>query len=257
MMGTALLLMGLAYGLLTTGGLAFSPGELSAKGTIGQNLQGYPHHAAFGQDCTQCHAPFQGVEASRCERCHVTIGEQRVAMTGLHGQLQTAVCATCHSEHEGPDFDSVALALTQFSANDHAALFPLTGAHTELECVRCHVAEQYIGTPADCVGCHAEPDLHAGLLGTNCANCHMTDAWRPAQLLAHTFELDHGEQGQIACATCHTTTFNDFTCAECHTDEEIQDEHDEFTLSAAELADCASCHPTGTEEEAERIMEER
>ena len=255
--GTVLLLAGLVYGLLTTGGLAFSPGELSAHGTIGQNLQGYPHHAAFGEDCSQCHAPFAGIEASRCEHCHVIIGEQRVAGVGLHGRLQTTDCAACHPEHKGADFDSVALALAQFTVMDHAMLFPLTGAHTDLDCVACHVAEQYVGTPADCVGCHAEPELHAGLLGTNCASCHTPDAWRPAQLTAHQFELDHGEQGQIACATCHTATFNEFSCAECHSDAEVADEHDELAISAVELADCASCHPTGTENEAERMMGER
>jgi hypothetical protein len=251
--GTVLLLSGLAYGLYTTGGLAFSPGELSAVGTVGQNLNGYPHHAAFGEDCTQCHAAFQGIEVARCENCHVTIGEQRVAGEGLHGRLQTANCATCHAEHKGADFDSVAIALEQFSVNDHAMLFPLVGGHAALDCESCHLNEQYVGTQNDCVGCHAEPALHEGLLGTNCATCHTPDGWRPAQLSAHQFELDHGEGGQIACATCHTDTFNEFTCAECHSNAEINDEHDELNIIPVELADCASCHPTGTEDEMERL----
>ena len=255
--GTILLLAGLAYGLYTSGGWAFSPGNLSAMGTIGQNLQGYPHHAAFGQDCGQCHAPFQGVAASRCERCHVEIGEQRVATMGLHGRLRVDNCATCHLEHKGADFDSVALALGQFTDADHAALFPLIGAHTKLECVGCHEDEQYAGLPTNCLGCHAEPELHQGLLGTDCAKCHTPDAWLPAQLMAHPFELDHGEEGQIACATCHTDTFNTFTCAKCHTEAEIDHEHDEVNISAAELANCATCHPAGIKDEAEWIMGER
>ena len=255
--GTLLLLAGLGIGLYTTGGRAFSPGELSAVGTIGQNLNGYASHADFGEDCGQCHAPFQGIEASRCENCHMTIGEQRTAGMGLHGRLATADCAICHSEHQGPEFRSAAQALAQFSANDHAALFPLTGGHAPLECESCHVNEQYVGTPRDCVGCHAEPELHEGLLGTDCARCHTPDAWRPAALLAHQFPLDHGDEGQIACVTCHTMTFNEFTCGECHSAKEVDDEHDEFNLSPTELAACARCHPTGTKEEAEQLMGER
>jgi hypothetical protein len=255
--GTLLLLLGLGIGLYTTGGRAFSPGELSAVGTIGQNLNGYASHAGFSEDCGQCHAPFQGIEASRCENCHVTIGEQRVAGTGLHGRLQTADCAACHSEHQGPEVRSAVLALERFSSTDHAVLFPLIGTHATLECESCHINEQFVGTPSDCVGCHAEPDLHKGLLGTDCASCHTADAWRPAALMAHQFELDHGDEGQIACVTCHTTTFNEFTCVECHSAAEIDDEHDELNITPLELADCASCHPTGTKDEAERIVGER
>jgi hypothetical protein len=91
-----------------------------------------------------------------------------------------------------------------------------------------------------------------GLFGTDCIRCHTTAAWTPAQLTRHTFPLDHGDEGQIPCLTCHTETYADYTCYNCH--EHERDETAEIHLDEGitEFEDCVACHPTGLEEEAER-----
>lgn len=249
LLATLIMLLLLGVALWFSGGRAFSPGELSAVARSGRQSGGVSNHAAVAGDCSQCHEPFAGIAAAGCENCHVAIGQQRQTQTGLHGRLSTSDCTLCHREHLGADHDLFAAAFDQFSQEHHDALFALTGAHATLDCADCHQDEQYAGTPGDCVGCHAEPALHQGLFGTDCARCHTAEGWRPAALTAHTFPLDHGDEGTIACATCHTLTFNAYTCDACHEAAEMAEEHEEEGISAAELVQCAECHPTGLEDE--------
>lgn len=472
LLSTLLLVVGLAIGVYLTGGRAFSPGELSAVNHSGEATGGVFTHADFADNCGRCHAPFQGIEAARCETCHENVAQQRQRGAGLHGRFANAEqCAACHQEHQGPQFDlrtaalsdfdhevtrfslvqhtqdyggrplacaachtrnaitvaSAACAdchrtgepvfmarhnqafgddclachdgldtLAQFSLDDHATAFPLVGAHTAVPCETCHAGGQFEGTtqtcagchaepavhaglfgtacadchtadgwtpatvdgrhfdhaadtrfslvrhithydgtpfscatchtagdftfaerqcadchaqaqpefiaahatqvgqaclachdgtgqitnfdhslvwplegqhattpcagchtqqpfqgtPRDCVGCHAEPPIHAGLFGTDCAACHTPQAWQPARLVRHTFPLDHGDEGEIPCATCHTLTYTAYTCTNCHEHEaaDIEEEHLKEGISRAELPNCARCHPTGREE---------
>jgi hypothetical protein len=326
--GAALILViGLAAILYFRGGKPFSPGPLAEAAPRQESLNGFNNHAEFEADCGQCHAPWQGITAERCESCHTTIAEERSTGAGLHGRLHdTARCENCHTEHEGRDADISLLALAnfehdrltdfslvkheenfdetaiecvdchledQFSSTlvdcidchttgqpnftpDHAALFGqdcfachdgrdtlvntfdhndffnLDGAHTVVDCADCHTQQVIAGTPTECAGCHEEPAVHMGLFGTDCIRCHTTAAWTPAQLTRHTFPLDHGDEGQIPCLTCHTETYADYTCYNCH--EHERDETAEIHLDEGitEFEDCVACHPTGLEEEAER-----
>lgn len=104
--------------------------------------------------------------------------------------------------------------------------------------------------PHRCAACHQEPEIHNERFGLDCARCHTLDAWAPAMLTRHVFELDHGGEGEIPCQTCHTESYTMHTCYGCHDhlpseirrvhlDEGIDDYHD-----------CAECHPTGREGEA-------
>ena len=134
---------------------------------------------------------------------------------------------------------------------DHAQFFPLDGQHTNVDCVKCHVDKKFKGTPKECVGCHAEPKVHAGLFGADCASCHTTTAWTPARLTQHKFPLDHGGQGEIACAVCHVSKYTEYTCYGCHDHEPTRtaQQHAEQNLSAERLLECAKCHPSGLKEE--------
>ena len=479
---TLLLGGGLLIYVLLTGGRAFSPGDLSAVSSvdesgISESPEGFESHAEFQDDCSQCHTPWQGVSALRCERCHTNVGQQREANSGLHGQLDVGEdCAACHTEHQGASFDLLAQPAADFEhsqtgftlvrhqtdyndmnlrctgchneqtefparaascidchlmeatafmiahqdnfgiacischdgedtlarfeigehpdtfplvsghdgpdcaachsgANDlqalaaaptncvachappdnhiglfpddcaachsiegfvpadvdpslfdhaatgftlenhqtnfdgqpfacadchrtgdfafadsdcvachqpaepafmtehieqfgqsctgchdgsgrltnfdHAIVFPLTGQHATLACASCHAGQHFQGTPTECAGCHAEPPIHAGLFGLRCENCHMTDGWQPARLSQHTFPLDHESASQISCDTCHQASFVEYTCAACHDPGEMADEHGDEGIFMPELAECASCHPTGIEDETE------
>jgi len=225
--GAFILVAGLGLVIFRSGGQAFSPGELSAVSATGNEAGGFANHAAFGEDCLACHAPFSGIEAERCIACHTEIALQRRAQRGLHGHVAEQPCAGCHQEHEGADVDLLAQSLNQFSAASHATFFPLDGAHTALACEDCHANNQFAGTPQTCHGCHAEPAVHAGQFGTNCTHCHTTAGWEDPRLRLHAFPLDHGMLGQLQCETCHTTAYTDFTCTACH--------EPGFELRAAEL----------------------
>ena len=107
--------------------------------------------------------------------------------------------------------------------------------------------------PHECRACHAEPAVHAERFGLNCARCHTLTAWKPALLTRHTFELEHGGAGKVACETCHTTTYAAHTCYGCHdhTEDEMETVH--IAEAIVEYADCVSCHPTGQAGEGERM----
>jgi mono/diheme cytochrome c family protein len=109
--------------------------------------------------------------------------------------------------------------------------------------------------PHQCISCHEEPRVHADLFGQNCARCHITEAWTPAMLTRHTFFLDHGGEGELACQACHLDNYYQHDCYQCH-DQHQPDEMAQVHL-AEDLQDygnCVECHPTGQPDEARRIM---
>ena len=200
-----------------------------------------PHETRFGTDCGTCHSPdgwqpakfdhnlsdfkLEGAHAEvACEACHrssvfkgtptdcYSCHQQDDAHAGSFG----TDCSTCHVP---VDWDSVT-----FDHNRTA--FPLDGAHANVQCEQCHTNNTFIGTPTQCVACHADPDFHLGVFGTSCAGCHSTAAWSPAQ-----FNLSHPEprveeggsgvfHGGTTCRTCHPTTVKEYTCLACHRDNQ-------------------------------------
>ena len=101
------------------------------------------------------------------------------------------------------------------------------------------------GDPHECRACHEEPAVHADRFGLNCARCHGLESWKPALLTRHTFALDHGGEGKVACETCHTTTYSEHTCYGCHDHTEAEMETIHAELNITEIATCVTCHPTG------------
>ena len=101
------------------------------------------------------------------------------------------------------------------------------------------------GDPHECRACHDEPAIHADRFGLNCARCHGLESWKPALLTRHTFSLDHGGDGKVACETCHTATYSEHTCYGCHDHTEAEMETVHAELDIFEIANCVSCHPTG------------
>ncbi|MCP4428028.1 MAG: hypothetical protein GY803_26380 [Chloroflexi bacterium] len=190
--------------------------------------------------CQTCHLSSEQFEHTntQCADCHAQADVQFVTD---HTALFGADCISCHDG-------------TGEMANfDHAVVWPLEGQHAAIECAACHVDQSFAGTSGKCAACHEEPEIHAGVFGLACENCHTAVAWQPAQLTYHSFPLNHGEQGEIPCETCHTATYTQYTCYNCHEHDqgETEREHVEEGISLQELADCVSCHPTGHEDEAE------
>lgn len=200
--------------------------------------------------CGDCHAATTyRFEPERCASCH---REYQPALIGRHVADWGSDCLACH---DGRD---------RFSRGvfDHDRLrFRLTGAHRETACVACHAGARSLAgfetAPVDCLGCHRKDDEHRGEFGNDCGACHTTQTWKGARF-EHSFPLDHGGRGRIACQTCHQdrTNYKLYTCYGCHEHRpaRVRAEHAEEGIR--DLDNCARCHPTGREEEAEREGEE-
>lgn len=201
-------------------------------------------HNFLGQAmvCQDCHA--QGLEefdVQACIACHSPDAERTQFMV-RHQEQYGQDCIQCHD------------GLDRMVGFDHAAVFVLDGRHAEIECTECHSGQKFSDTPRQCVECHSEPDLHAGVFGLGCQNCHSDRAWAPARLRIHTFLLDHGGQGDLECTVCHAQSYTEYTCFSCHDHQPaaIAQSHADAGILETELVNCAGCHPTGVEGEAGR-----
>jgi hypothetical protein len=193
-------------------------------------------------NCESCHSQEQFASATLdCVSCHAKAEHDQVAE---HINSYGSDCVPCH---DGTD---------RMANFEHSNIFPLDGEHQNIECQVCHVDKVFAGTARECAGCHEEPDLHIGIFGLNCERCHQATAWLPAQLSAHTFLVDHGEEvdsAEITCETCHEKTYTEYPCYSCHEDMELKTYHAEVDIEVHE--NCVDCHPTGREGEADAFME--
>ena len=183
--------------------------------------------------CLGCHEG-SGYEFSEqtCFGCHAL--NDQVFMS----QHQLEVGGSCLECHDGAD---------RMRKFDHQVVFQLDGAHIGVECQACHSNQGYQDTPAECKDCHGEPEIHMGFFGLQCEYCHDSSGWFPAQLVQHAFPIDHGEEGESECETCHTSTYVQYTCFSCHehAPAEIDDKHQDLNLDAVELSNCTECHLDG------------
>jgi hypothetical protein len=187
--------------------------------------------------CDGCHlVPDYAFDTTSCETCHL---ELDAAFVMQHVSDYGRNCLGCH---DGSG------AMESF---DHDTFFPLDGAHAPLACDDCHVDHMYQGTPSECVACHAEPDVHRGLFGTDCAACHTAQAWIPARLLQHTFPLNHGSSAgtETACEVCHAANYVTYTCYDCHDHDPDQIRREHLEEGLQDFENCVECHPTGQEDE--------
>jgi hypothetical protein len=131
---------------------------------------------------------------------------------------------------------------------DHQKVFALDGKHASIACIACHKDQVFKGTPTKCVQCHTEPAIHAGFFGLECQDCHNSQAWAPAFLRQHPFPLQHGGQGEAPCQECHPSKYAEYTCYGCHQHQSdaIAKSHAPLKIAAADLNNCATCHPAGT-----------
>ena len=222
------------------------------------------HAAVFGLACMDCHDGIdtygdtfdhnrlefallgKHAEAS-CAGCHQ-------GMTTLAALRDTPTdCFTCHRTddmHEGQFGTDCAACHSPEgwlpATFDHSrSNFQLTGAHVAVDCAVCHVGDVFRGTPSSCAGCHAEPQVHAGLFGADCAACHSTDAWMPAGYNGpHSFPMNHGDAD--ACSDCHVGSLTTWTCYTCHDQAEVIEEHQDEGISS--FSNCMECHPNGEED---------
>lgn len=225
------------------------------------------HLLSFGDSCIECHDgvdrfgddfnhnvfQFQLVgghaEEIACTRCHLDAR----TLTDLQSAPQD--CYSCHWQedvHNGDNGSDCAACHNPTNWEDanfdhNLSAFPLTGAHTQVECESCHVNDTFKDTPTECVACHAEPQEHAGKFGTECAYCHTTNAWEPASFNGeHTFPMNHGN-GDGSCQTCHPSSLETYTCYGCHEHSEANIRAEHLEEGIFDFQDCVKCHADGRE----------
>ena len=110
--------------------------------------------------------------------------------------------------------------------------------------------------PHQCIACHEDPKVHRGQFGLDCVRCHTLEAWIPASLTRHTFALDHGDEGDVACETCHIETYAENTCYECHDHQPAQMAEVHQVEKIDDYDNCRICHPTGVKDEGRAIWQE-
>lgn len=101
----------------------------------------------------------------------------------------------------------------------------LVGAHADAECLRCHNDRGPVESFArrGCAGCHE--DIHRGMLGKTCVDCHQEADWRPRAPIARHAQTRFplvGAHASAACWRCHpgaqVGNFSraDTECVSCH-----------------------------------------
>ena len=181
-----------------------------------------------GLDCTACHenGQYQGTSTD-CYACHRNDYDREHAGSGYPTD-----CRQCHTTAgwEG--------------GADHSS-YPLTGAHTTLDCDACHENGTYEGTPTDCYDCHHGDfdEAHNGSgFPHDCTECHSTSNWDAGY--AHDSWALTGAHGALDCSACHGDGIYEGTptdCWSCHADN-YNDEH----AGSGFPHDCTICHGTSS-----------
>lgn len=169
-------------------------------------------HDSFPTDCSLCHegtdwntlvadfrfdheretgVPLRGAhKRAACLRCHNDRGPvadfQVQGCSGCHEDVHRAMlgpdCQSCHQEESWHPVGMV---------GRHARTrFPLTAAHVNVSCNRCHPGSfvgNFAPTSPECVSCHLDdlsratnpPHIALGLVD-RCDRCHQPTRWREA-----------------------------------------------------------------------------
>ena len=208
-----------------------------------------------GVSCRSCHsaqhipASARGMLQSK-DLSRTYFGLTQQCMSCHEDKHQGRLGPNCSGCHSTSDWKAAKVSQEGF---DHSKTrFPLTGAHREVACVKCHTAgpdgqPRYAGIAfATCSSCHA--DVHKGEFKQGCETCHTTSTWKKSSF-SHSFDHSKtafpllGKHQDVACVTCHKGT--DFKqavahaqCAECHK----PDPHSGQFSKRADGGKCESCH---------------
>jgi len=243
LLATAILLAGLAMLLWKTGGSAFSPGKLSAKNRDGVTIEGFVSHADFQAHCGRCHQPFKSAQGTLCLSCHERVAAQILHKDGTHSLIKNVQqCFTCHSDHQGKDFDptKAAYAVFNHSATRFSLLHHQVNYDTSpMACTACHLEDMgFTFSDINCALCHGKADpafvvRHSQDYGSDCAGCHDgQDRMVNFDHQTTSFHLE-GKHTQVSCAGCHVLPISNAGRGGSGTST---------SLFAGAPKDCAGCH---------------
>lgn len=192
-------------------------------------------HAAVA--CEECHPVDPSTQirqfvsvSRRCDACH----------RDPHGGQFLAHHAQCTDCHEQERFLPA-----RYDLSRHATLYPLTGAHAAVPCIRCHLVSpttsvrRFASTDRECQACHSDP--HAGQFARqmatgDCTTCHRQDAG--------TFDIrpyDHARQTRYPLTGAHARA----ECGDCHRPQRVGEGNGPFLWTrvyAGTPTACDACH---------------
>jgi len=235
------------------------------------------HRGQLNPDCSRCHGfeawkpaagfdhanaryPLTGLhEKVACNHCHRMLTADGKAYV-QYRSLPFESCSNCHQDPHRGAFQGGCQnchstggwkQVRPSSTFDHdRTSFPLHGAHSKVECYRCHKSSNFKEPVAHglCANCHA-PDPHKGQFREqDCASCHTDDAWKPSLYTAARHQKSAypllGKHATVPCAKCHLPAGRDTqyrvkygACLDCH-----QDAHGGQFAAAPHLNRCELCH---------------
>lgn len=240
-----------------------------------------PNHvqAGFPHDCAVCHS------TSSWNNAHFDHGAYtKFPLTGMHSTLACtachingryagtpADCASCHigdynkttnPNHKAAGFPtdcSICHSTGGWApaSFDHSKTkFPLTGKHTALPCVACHINGNFNNLQTTCVSCHLQdynntkdPDHRKAGFPTDCQVCHNTNGWDGAKF-DHSktrFPLT-GAHITVPCQKCHINGVYQGTptdCYSCHKADYLGTNNPNHQAAHFPTT-CATCHTTAT-----------
>ncbi|MBN2174491.1 MAG: hypothetical protein JW731_10175 [Bacteroidales bacterium] len=199
--------------------------------------------------CFDCHQGSYTNTPNTCAGCHTPDYEQTTNPDHENLGLITD-CEYCHTTN--PDWKPATFPV-------HNDYYALIGAHAAIanNCFECHEGN-YNNTPNTCYGCHADdynqatdPPHLSAQFPTDCELCHTQNAWEPSTFNhdAQYFPIYSGEhEGEWdQCSDCHQnpSNYSEFTCLTCHSQPDMDDEHEDVPGYQYNSIACLNCHPDG------------
>lgn len=194
-------------------------------------------HAHLEENCTTCHAQYQGVNRTSCVMCHadnsILLKKEN---TAFHGSISS--CTGCHFEHSGRQ--------SSITKMDHVRLFDILAKYSEKNSqhnqkgkglenkVISNRHSQIDPEKAlNCQGCHGNQDKHRGLFGTSCSECHDFQSWKISS-------FKHPSPSSKDCSQCHQAPPSHYMMHFQMVSEKVAG------VEHARVQDCFSCHNTNS-----------
>ncbi len=130
---------------------SFLTGKVEAQLSPGDLANSHKHLEGLS-NCTQCHDLGSKVSNNKCLACHKEIKYRLDNKEGFHyaKDVKGKDCASCHSDHNGRNFDMVRFDEKTF--NHTATGYELTGGHKKIDCRDCRYQRFSVRHPAS-AGC--------------------------------------------------------------------------------------------------------
>jgi hypothetical protein len=154
-------------------------------------------------------------------------------------------CALCHIGEKWQ-------ALSAGFHYDHLAEtgVPLEGSHARARCLRCHNDRGPVTdfSSKGCAGCHE--DVHFGLLGPDCTDCHQQLTWEPVGMILRHEETRfplRGVHASVSCRRCHPGAEvgifvpTDTECLTCHR-ADLARANNPNHVALGWINECDRCH---------------